>query len=292
MINKIRDDNGAMQETSTAIVEAFTTHFQKAFQPINVKEKSMGKVLQRGIRSLSPEMSSLTGPITEDELWKAVSKGKSYKATGVDGIGLEFYRSKLDVIKTEFAQIISCMFLNDPLIAQVNGHVCIPKKPHPVRIKDYRPLTLLKADYKILARIIGNRLKPILQDLIHPRQHCGIQGTSVFEAVAKIRDIITHVEKTKSPLCVNCLDFHSPFDRISHRCLEGTLRSYGFEDLFVRRIMGLHRNATSEMQINGFRSKSFTVYSSIRQGCPLSMQLYALCINPLHYLEEYSLALG
>jgi hypothetical protein len=201
MINKIRDDNGAMQETSTAIVEAFTTHFQKAFQPINVKEKSMGKVLQRGIRSLSPEMSSLTGPITEDELWKAVSKGKSYKATGVDGIGLEFYRSKLDVIKTEFAQIISCMFLNDPLIAQVNGHVCTPKKPHPVRIKDYRPLTLLKADYKILARIIGNRLKPILQDLIHPRQHCGIQGTSVFEAVAKIRDIITHVEKTESTMC-------------------------------------------------------------------------------------------
>ena len=51
------------------------------------------------------------------------------------------------------------MFLKDPLMAQqVKGRFCIHKKPHPVRIEDYRPLALLNADYKILARIIANRL--------------------------------------------------------------------------------------------------------------------------------------
>jgi len=153
------------------------------------------------------------------------------------------------------------MFLNDPLsVQQVKGHVvCIPEKPHPVRIEDYRPLTLLNADYKILARIIANRLKPILPEQIHSQQHCGIQGTSVFEAIATIRDVVAHAETTNSPLCVISLDFHSAFDRISHRYLEGTLRAYGFEDLFVRRIMGLYRNATSEVQINGFRSNCFLI---------------------------------
>jgi hypothetical protein len=122
------------------------------------------------------------------------------------------------------------MFLNDPLsVQQVKGHVvCIPEKPHPVRIEDYRPLTLLNADYIILARIIANRLKPILPEQIHPQQHCGIQGTSVFEAIATIRDVVAHAETTNSPLCVISLDFHSAFDRISHRYLEGTLRAYGF----------------------------------------------------------------
>ena len=51
--------------------------------------------------------------------------------------------------------------------------------------------------------------------------------------------------------------------------------------------MGLYRNAKSEVQINGFKSHCFPIKSSIRQGCPLSMQLYAICINPLlHNLEE------
>jgi len=284
MISKTRDDNGVMQETSTAILKAFTTHFQKAFQPIDVKEDSLDKVLQSGIRSISPDMNStLTELITVDEVWKAISQGKPHKASGVDGIGLEFYRSEWDVIKTELVQIMNCMFLKDPLMAQqVKGHlVCIPKKPHPARIKDYRPLTLLNTDYKILVRIIANRLKPILQELIHPQQHCGIKGTSVFAALATISDVIAHAETTNSPLCVISLDFHSAFDRISHRYLEGTLRAYGFDDLFVRRIMGLYRNATSEVQINGFRSNCFPIYSSMRQGCPLSMQLYAICINPL-----------
>ena len=77
---------------------------------------------------------------------------------------------------------MNCLFPNDPIMAQqVKGHVvCIPKTPHPVRIEDYRPLTLLNAEYKILARIVANKLKPILQEQIHPQQHCGIQGTSIW----------------------------------------------------------------------------------------------------------------
>jgi hypothetical protein len=48
-----------------------------------------------------------------------------------------------------------------------------------------------------------------------------------------------------------------------------------------------YRNASSELQINGIRSSLFRIHNSIRQGCPLSMQLLAICVNPLiHTLEE------
>jgi hypothetical protein len=130
-------------------------------------------------------------------------------------------------------------------------------------------------------------MKTVLQDTIHPHQHCGIQGRSIFEAVASIRDAIAYAETTKRPLCVLSLDFKSAFDRISHRYLERTLKAHGLSDSFVRRIMGLYHNATSEIQINGFTSGCFPIKRSIRQGCPLSMILYDLCINPLiHNLEE------
>jgi len=117
---------------------------------------------------------SLTDPITLEELWNAVSKGNPYKAPGIDGICLKFYKSSWDMIKTELLQIINCMLTNGPIMAQqVQGHVvCLPKKTHPKKIEDYRPLTLLNTDYKTLARVIANRLRPILPVIIHPNQHC------------------------------------------------------------------------------------------------------------------------
>jgi hypothetical protein len=81
---------------------------------------------------------SLTVSINQEELWKAISKGKPHKAPGNDGISLEFYKSVWDVIKTELLQIINYMFANGPIMAQqAQGHVvCLLKKDHPKKIDD------------------------------------------------------------------------------------------------------------------------------------------------------------
>jgi len=92
---------------------------------------------------------------------------------------------------------------------------------------------------------------------------------------------------TKKPLCIVSIDFNAIFDRISHEYLEEVLRMHGLGNPLLDRVMGMYRNASSEVQINGFRSRLFPIHSSVRQGCPLSMQLFALCLNPLiHTLEE------
>ena len=181
------------------------------------------------------------------------------------------------------------MFANGPIVAQQAQDyvVCLPKKTHPRKIEDYRPLTLLSVDYKILARIIANRLKPLLPGIIHRSQHCGTSGSTVFEAVATVRDVTAYAEVMRRPICVVSVDFNSAFDRISHEYMGKILQARGFDNPFLDRIMGLYTNATSEVQINGFRSSLFPIQSSIRQGCPLSMQLFAMCINPLlQTLEE------
>ena len=65
------------------------------------------------------------------------------------------------------------------------------------------------------------------------------------------------------------------------------LHAHAFSDWIQRRIMGLYDKAASDVQINGFRSSLIQINSSIRQGCPLIMQLFALCLNQLiQTLEE------
>jgi len=150
-----------------SILRAFSMHFLRVYRPIMINNLSVMQLTRYGLRPVSPELcSSLTDPITLVVLWKAISKGNPHKAPGSDGVCLEFYISAWDVIKTELLLIRDHMFANDPIMAlQPQGHmVCLPKKAHPKKKDDCRPITLLNADYKILDPIIADRLKPLLPD--------------------------------------------------------------------------------------------------------------------------------
>jgi hypothetical protein len=98
--------------------------------------------------------------------------------------------------------------------------VCIPKIARPYHPTDFRPITLQNADYKIMVRVTAGQIRPVLQELLHPRQSCGRQGNTIFEAVATVRNSIAYAEVGRRPLCVLTLDFKEAIDRISQNtCL-------------------------------------------------------------------------
>jgi hypothetical protein len=117
--------------------------------------------------------------------------------------------------------------------------VCIPKTPHPVYPADYRPLTLLNTDLKLLARIIARRLDLWLPHILHPGQHCGVLGKSILEAAATLRDAIAYAESMNKKICVLSLDFQAAFDKIPHTYQ--TLRDHGFSDRFIDQIRSIMR---------------------------------------------------
>jgi len=131
------------------------------------------------------------------------------------------------------------------------------------------------------------RVRPILAELLHPNQYCGVPGNTIFDAVATLRDAIAYAETTRRPLCVASLDFKQAFDRISHTYLLTVLRSHGFDAEFIECIRMMYENATSAIQVNGHISTPIPIQCGVRQGCPLSMILFVLCLNPLLYhLDE------
>lgn len=132
-----------------------------------------------------------------------------------------------------------------------------------------------------MSRILADRLNPWLTTLLYPSQHCGIRGQTVFEALATVRDAIAYAEYSRSKLCLLSLDFKEAFDYITHSYLFNLLKTYGFSPRFQQRIRDMCKNAMSCIKINGHISNPVPFKCSIRQGCPLSMQLFALC--QIHY---------
>jgi len=159
--------------------------------------------------------------------------------------------------------------------------VCLPKSSDPTTPVDFRPITLLNTDYKIMARIIAYQLRPMTEELLHPSQFCGVPGRTILEAMANVLEASAQAEVTRVQLCVLSLDFQETFDRITHQYLFTILRSYGFSDWFVERIKCMYEEAASSIQINGHVSGPIPFHSSVRQGCPMSMLLFVLCVDPL-----------
>jgi hypothetical protein len=146
---------------------------------------------------------------------------------------------------------------------------------------------LLNTDYKILARIKANHLRQLLSELLHPRQYYGVTGNTIFDAVATARDAVSHAEVTQDQLCNLSLDFKEDFDKIFHTYLFRMTRSYGVSERFITLIRQVYDHATSSVQINGHLARPIPIRCSVRQGCPMSMLLFALSLNPLpHVLEQ------
>jgi hypothetical protein len=144
--------------------------------------------------------------------------------------------------------------------------ISLPKKRGTIEPGDLRPITLHNTDYKILARIISQRLRPVIEMHLKDTQFCGVPGNSILNAVATIRDTIAFAETEKLPLCVLSFDFKNAFDIIAHDYLFQTLKRYGICDPLIHGIMNMYEGASSHVQINGHSYGPISIQCGVVKG--------------------------
>ena len=147
-------------------------------------------------------------------------------------------------------------------------------------LDDYRPITLLNTELKILARVLANRLHLVISDLIGPEQTFAVKGRSMQDNLHLIREVLEGIEDGTEAALIS-LDQSKAFDRVDHRFLATVLETAGFQPEFRRWISMMYHNPQAVVQVNGRRSEVFAIERSVRQGCPLSPLLYVLALEPL-----------
>lgn len=217
-----------------------------------------------------------------------MNKCAGNKTPGRDGICLEFFKTNWETI-TDILALFNQMYRDGKILEQQkHGRVvCMPKAHGPSTPADYRPITLLNTDYNTLARIIANRRRPLSSDLLHLSHYCGMIGSTIFDAVATVRDTMAHAEATQDPLCLLSLDNKEAFDKISNTYLFRLMRNCGFSKRFITLIRQKYDQATSPFQINWHLAGPIPIRCSVRQGCPMTVLLFALSLHPLlHGLQQ------
>ena len=89
-------------------------------------------------------------------------------------------------------------------------------------------------DYKILSKILAERMKSILHKVIHNKQFCGIPGRSIVQCNMEMRDIIYYANDSNSNLEILNLDWYKAFDLVPIDFIFKILQALGFGENFVK----------------------------------------------------------
>ena len=224
----------------------------------------------------------LDDDFTKEEFQEALHELKKDKSPGCDGLTKEFYDFFWEKLQDVYLECIKEVEeVGELSELQKVGLIRISyKKNGRIHIGNYRPITLLNVDLKVLTRALAKRMMTVLPYLIHDNQTC-VPGRKITKNIHIVQDLIDHINNIKGKGAFFFLDQEKAFDRISHSFMLKTLKAFGFGPGFMNWVRIVYTDTKSAVKVNGFLTPEFSIQRGVRQGCPLSALLYVLCAEVL-----------
>ena len=283
-INQLAEKQGGEIFTDRGNILRIATNFYKNLYTSEKVNKNMQNKLLGNVKTkLSKELrDELDAPITAEEVKKAIDKLPRGKSPGIDGFPVEFYKVYWGKIKVLFMSYVREVkeegLPNNRNVSVIK--LSYKKKGEICLLSNYRPISLINADVKIITKVLSERLKLALPSIIHPTQ-TAVYKRRIDQNIHLVRDLIDIANRDNDTAAFIFLDQEKAFDRVNHNFLFRVMETFGIGDTFIAWVRKIYSNATSILGINGFFSEKIPLKRGVRQGCPLSALLYVLVIEVL-----------
>lgn len=144
-----------------------------------------------------------------------------------------------------------------------------------MEMRDYRPIACCNVLYKVVSKIIANRLKLLLPRIISDNQSAFVKGRLLMENVLLAKELVKEYHKdTISPRCVMKIDISKAFDSVQWPFVLKSLAALGFPVKFIHWIKLCISSPSFSVQVNGDLAGYFQSARGLRQGCSLSSYLF------------------
>lgn len=227
------------------------------------------------------EANSLEVQFSENEIWEVVRDCESSKAPGPDGFNFRFIKKFWDVIKGDLIAAVLWFGENAVISKGCNASFVslIPKVNDPLGLGDFRPISLIGCYYKIVSKILAERLKKVVGKLVGEVQNAFIGGRYILA-----NETVAHMKKSKKNCLVFKVNFEKAYDCLNWNYLINLMKYMGFRDKWCRWIEACLSSASISILVNGSPTEEFFMSRGVRQGDPLSPFLFILPAEGLNGL--------
>lgn len=280
------------------MMEFFGNIFRTNVGAIDEEQSSGSYQFNAPLLRISPQQADdLQQQVSSQEIRQAVMQMSPLKAPGPDGIPAIFYQRHWNLVGPSVTAAVQYFFDNGHILREWNSTlIClIPKVAQPEEASQFRPISLCNVLYKIVSKVLVNRLKNIIQDLVSPIQNAFVPGRLMSDNCLIAHELVRRIKmqkKGKVFMAALKVDMYKAYDKVDWRFLNWLLEKMDFPQKFRNWIMQCVTTVSYSLLINGEPSRKFKPSCGLKQGDPLSPYLFILVMEAFSRLITHVEAQG